>query len=325
MRYGCVVLNRDRIVALDKKYVWHPYTAMDAYVERVNPIVVERAEGARFWDRDGRSYLDGNSSWWVAALGHNHPRLVAALIEQARKFCHVSLAGVTHEPAAALAEELSMVTPTGLNKVFFVDDGSTAIEAAVKIATQFWFQQGEPRRTKFVALEGAFHGETTAASSLGGVELFRKPFAGILFDCVHVDPPRDLSSYEKAFDAIHVVLESHASEIAAIVVEPLVQGADGMKMYPPRLLRDLRSLCDRLGTLLIADEVFTGYGRTGRFWACEQAGISPDILCTAKGFFRRFLMAATSVNERVYDAFRGHAHACSVTATRFAETHSVPP
>jgi adenosylmethionine-8-amino-7-oxononanoate aminotransferase len=231
---------------------------------------------------------------------------VAALIEQARRFCHVSLAGVTHEPVSALAEELALVTPPGLERVFFSDDGSTAIEAAVKMAAQFWQQSGAPKRTRFVALQGAFHGETTGAASLGGVEFFRRPFAGILFDCVHVEAPRDEASYARAFDEIATAIEREGDSLAAVVIEPLVQGADGMRMYPARLLADLRALCDRSGPLLIVDEVFTGYGRTGRFWACEHAGVSPDILCTAKGFSGGMMpMAATVVSTRVYDAFRG--------------------
>lgn len=179
--------RRAAIVTADKQRVWHPYTPMQRYIDEVDPLVIERAEGARLFDVDGRSYIDANSSWWVALLGHGHPRLVAALKEQAARLCHTSLAGVTHEPAARLAEELIAIAPAGLTRVFFSDDGSTAIEAALKMALQMWQNEGEPQRTRFVALDGAFHGETIGAASLGGVEVFRRPFAGVLLDCIHVD------------------------------------------------------------------------------------------------------------------------------------------
>ena len=172
---------RAGIVRMDKRHVWHPFTEMGDYIERTDPLVVVRAEGARLFDADGRSYLDANSSWWVAVLGHGHPRLVRALQDQAGELAHCALAGITHPHAAALAQELVAVAPQGLTRVFFSDDGSTAVEAAVKMAVQFAVQNGAPKRTRLVALEGAFHGETVGASSLGGIEVFKQPFAGLLF------------------------------------------------------------------------------------------------------------------------------------------------
>jgi adenosylmethionine-8-amino-7-oxononanoate aminotransferase len=328
--------DRQRIVALDKRRVWHPYTAMDEYAARVDPLVVVRAEGARLFDADGRSYLDANSSWWVAALGHGHPRLVAALERQARAFPHVSLAGVTHAPAAELAEALCRVAPRqspllhqagpllhqagplvhppgpeerggGLEHVFYSDDGSTAVEVALKLALQYWAQNGRPERCAFVALEGGFHGETLGCTAIGGVEVFRRPFAGALAEVFHVASPGDPErSLDEAVRALAAVLDRDADRIAAVVLEPIVQGAAGMRVYDPAYLRAARELCDRHDVFLVADEVFSGYGRTGPMWACQHAGVSPDLLCTAKGLSGGMLpMAATLATRRLFDGFLG--------------------
>ncbi|HEY8494369.1 MAG TPA: aminotransferase class III-fold pyridoxal phosphate-dependent enzyme, partial [Myxococcota bacterium] len=259
-------IDRARIVALDKRRVWHPYTAMDDYAQRVDPLVVVRAEGARLYDADGRSYLDANSSWWVAALGHGHPRLVAALERQARAFPHVSLAGVTHAPAAELAEALCKVAPGAggpreLAHVFYSDDGSTAVEVALKLALQYWAQNGRPERRAFVALEGGFHGETLGCTAVGGVEVFRRPFAEALAQVFHVPSPGDPArSLDEALAALAGVLAREAERVAALVLEPIVQGAAGMRIYDPAYLRAARELCDRHDVFLVADEVFTGYG-----------------------------------------------------------------
>src|SRR5512139_4082371 len=296
--------RRERIVALDKRRVWHPYTAMERYRREVDPLVVERAEGPWLFDVDGRRLIDANSSWWVAALGHNHPRLVAALRRQAERNCHSALAGMTHEPAAELAEALCRAAPPGLEHVFYSDDGSTAVEVALKLALQFWHQSGRPARRRFVALEGAFHGETLGVTALGGVEAFRAPFAGALVEPLRIPSPAD--GAEAAAAALERVLERGADEVAAVVVEPVVQGAAGMRISDPSFLRAARSLCDRHDVLLVADEVFTGYGRTGPMWACEHAGVAPDLLCTAKGFTGGVLpMAATLATRRVFDGFLG--------------------
>jgi adenosylmethionine-8-amino-7-oxononanoate aminotransferase len=298
--------TRAEIVALDKRRVWHPYTEMSSYIAETDPLVVARAEGPRLFDVDGRSYLDANSSWWSALLGHNHPRLVAALGRQAQTLCHVALAGITHPEAALLADEICAIAPKGLERVFFSDNGSTSVEVAVKLAVQFARQNGAPKRTRFVALEGAFHGETTGASSLGGVEVFRRPFAGILFDCVHVASPGDPAAYARAFEDLGRAVGSAPDEIAAVVLEPRVQGAAGMRMYGAEYLRHARVLCDRHEIPLVFDEVFSGYGRTGPMWACESSGVSPDLLCIAKGFSGgMFPMAATLATERIFRGFMG--------------------
>ena len=303
--------NADRraaIVRADKRFVWHPYTPMDRYIDATDPLVIDRAEGALLFDADGRSFIDANSSWWVSTLGHNHPRLVRALTEQATRLCHTSLAGVTHESAALLGEEMIAIAPAGLTRIFFSDDGSTAVEAAIKMAAQMWRNLGRPEKSRFVALDGAFHGETIGAASIGGIEVFRRPFAGVLFDCLRAPFPGGSDAYGDVFRALTRLLEERGHEIAAVVLEPLVQGAAGMRMYPESYLAEARRACTAHDVLLIVDEVFTGYGRTGPMWACDRAGVAPDILCTAKGFSGGMLpMAATLATERVFDAFRGDA------------------
>jgi adenosylmethionine-8-amino-7-oxononanoate aminotransferase len=293
-------------VAADKRRVWHPYTPMQHWVEQANPLCVVRAEGARLFDERGRPYLDGNSSWWTAALGHGHPRLIAALTRQAERMCHVPLAGIVHEPAAFLAEELVATAPEGLERVFFSDDGSTAVEVALKLALQYWSQNGRPERTRFVALSGAFHGDTLGAASLGGVEVFRRPFAGVLLDCIHV--PVGAGGYEEAFAALERVLAESSDSLAAVVLEPLVQGAAGMRVYDAQLLARAADAAKRADVFLVLDEVFTGFGRTGPQWALEHAGVRPDMLCTAKALGGGMLpFAATLVSERIFDGFLGDA------------------
>jgi adenosylmethionine-8-amino-7-oxononanoate aminotransferase len=301
----------DAILAADRAHLWHPYTPMDEWRARHDPLLVVRAEGPWLHLASGERLLDANGSWWVSTLGHNHPRLVSALKAQADRMCHVALAGITHEPAAMLSKELAAVAPAGLDQVFFSDDGSTAIEAAVKMALQFFAQNGRPEKVRFIALDGAFHGETLGATSLGGVEVFRRPFASVVFDCVHVPSPagEDVSCaplWGEAFDAIAELVEREHATIAAVVLEPLVQGAAGMRMYPPAYLRAVRDLCTRHDVLLIVDEVFTGYGRLGAMWACDLAQISPDLMCIAKGFTGGVLpMAATLTTRRVLAGFDG--------------------
>ncbi len=297
-------MDRRTIVELDRRHVWHPYTDIDEWETRVEPLVIARAAGSRLFDVDGRSYLDGNSSWWTAGLGHAHPRLLAVMERQSKELAHVALGGITHEPAAALAAELVAVAPPGLARVFYTDNGSTAIEAAVKVAIQSFRQRGQEKKTRFAALDGAFHGDSIGAASLGGVEVFRRPFAGVLFDCVHA--PVGDGGFERAFAVLCELVERERDTLAAVVVEPLVQGAAGMRTYAPGLLRELRAACTANDVLLVCDEVFTGYGRTGKMWACDHAGITPDVMCIGKTFAGGMLpMAAMLVGESLYDAFRG--------------------
>ncbi len=279
---------------------------MQDYLDQADPLVIGAARGSWLEDLNGRKYLDANASWWCASLGHGHPRLVAALAAQAGRFCHVALAGITHEPASALAAELCKLAPPGLSRVFFSDDGSTAVEVALKLALQYWAQNGRPRRRRFLALDGAFHGDTLAAASVSGIEVFRRPFAGVLVDCLRVPPVRD--GYERAFAALKQLLDDHGDELAAVIVEPIVQAAAGMRVYPSEFLRALRVATQQHDTFLICDEVFSGYGRTGPFWASAHAEVAPDLMCIAKGFTAGMLpMAATLASERIFQGFLGEA------------------
>ncbi|HEX3851834.1 MAG TPA: adenosylmethionine--8-amino-7-oxononanoate transaminase [Polyangiaceae bacterium] len=299
-------LTREHVIALDKAHVWHPYTAMDEYVAETNPLVVSRASGCRLFDADGRVYIDGNASWWCCALGHNHPRLVRALTAQAERLSHVALGGMTHEPVALLAKNLVAVVPAGLEHVFFSDDGSTSVEVALKMSLQYWAQNGRPERTRFVAFEGAYHGDTLGTTGLGGVELFRRPFASVIMDCLRVPAASD--GYERAFAALEALLVSNADRIAAVVLEPMVQGAAGMRMYDAEFLRRARALTTKHDVFLVLDEVFTGYGRTGPMWASGHAGIAPDLMCTSKGFTGGMLpMSATLATRRIFEGFFGGA------------------
>ena len=288
--------------------MWHPYTEMSHYRANVDPIVVVEAQGSRIVDADGRSYIDANASWWTSTLGHGHPGLVAALRRQTERLVHTALAGIAHTGAAELAEALCAVAPKGLGHVFFSDNGSTAVEVAMKLALQYWSQNGRPERRRFLALEDAFHGETLGATALGGVEEFRRPFAGVLVDCLHVPAPREPTDADRAASALARAVEENADTLAAVVLEPVVQGAAGMRTYDPAFLRAARELCDRHDVFLVFDEVFTGYGRTGPMWAGEHAGVAPDVLCTAKGFSGGMLpMSATLTTERIFEGFLGDA------------------
>lgn len=297
-------MSRAELVAVDKRRVWHPYTPMDAY-EGIDPLVVSRAEGPFLWDENGARYIDGNASWWTSALGHRHPRLVAAAKKQLDTLDHCALAGIAHEPAARLAEELCAVAPPGLTRVFYTDNGATAIEAAVKMCVQYWAQAGRPRKTRFVALDGAYHGDSVGAASLGGVDLFRRPFAHVLFDSVRAPFP-DRAGYDRAFSTLKDLLASEHETIAGVFVESIVQGAAGMRMYDARFLSELSAAAKAHDVLLVTDEVFAGYGRTGPMWASEHAGVSPDLMCVGKAFAGGVLpMAAVLTTERVFDGFRG--------------------
>jgi adenosylmethionine-8-amino-7-oxononanoate aminotransferase len=296
--------SRADLVLRDKRYVWHPYTPMEAYVREGLPLVIERARGVRLEDADGRTFLDGNSSWWTSLLGHNHPRLVAALQRQAEELCHVALAGITHRPAVELAEALCQRAPAGLSHVFYSDNGSTAVEAAIKLAIQYFHQNGAPDKAQCLALEHAFHGETLGVTALGDVAAFSAPFRHFGSFVQHVPSPAD--GLDRALGSLEQVLRQKGDRIAALVLEPLVQGAGGMRFYDPSYLKAARELTARHDVLLVLDEVFTGFGRTGTFWAADAAGISPDILCLAKGLSGGILpFAATLTTERVFDGFLG--------------------
>jgi adenosylmethionine-8-amino-7-oxononanoate aminotransferase len=297
-------VSPDDLIALDRHYIWRPYTSSEDH-ERKPLFVVDRAEGPWLVAADGERLLDASGSWWCNNLGHGHPRLRDAIRRQSETLMHCTFAAATHEPAARLAAELVEVAPDGLSRVFYSDNGSTAVEVALKIAFQYWQQNGEPKRTGFLALPGAYHGDTLGVMSAGAVDEFNAVFRPLMFDVGR--PPEPVEhNWERVFATLSSELADRGDEIAAVVVEPIVQGAAGMRMYPPDLLRQLRIKTEEVGALLIADEVFTGFGRTGPMWACAHAGIAPDLLCTAKGLSGGMLpFAATLATERIYDGFRG--------------------
>jgi len=298
------VSSDDELIALDRAYLWRPYTSSDDHEGR-SLFVVDRAEGAWLIGSDGRRVLDASGSWWCNNLGHGHPRLRAALARQAERLMHCTLAAATHEPASRLAAELVGVAPDGLNRVFYSDDGSTSVEVALKIAFQYWQQNGRPARQRFLALPGAYHGDTLGTMSVGDVDEFTGVFRSLFFD-VRRPPDAVDHQWEPVFENLFTLLRESADQVAAVIVEPIVQGAAGMRMYPPELLAALREETKRADTFLIADEVFTGFGRTGPMWACDHAGITPDLLCTAKGLSGGVLpFAATLATDRIYDGFRG--------------------
>jgi adenosylmethionine-8-amino-7-oxononanoate aminotransferase len=278
------------LISRDKAVVWHPYTQMKTAPP---PLPIVRGQGVYLFTEDGQKLLDGTSSWWVNIHGHAHPRLNQAIAEQAKKIEQVIFAGATHEPAVELAERLVGILPAGLTRIFYSDNGSTAVEVSLKMALQYWQNRGNPERRRIVALRHAYHGDTIGAMSVSDESVFTQPFASLLFPVDRVDPSQ-----------LEEHLLDHGERVAAVIVEPMLQGAGGMIMWPAEALGRVRELCYRHGVLMIADEVLTGFGRTGRMFACEHAAVTPDIMCLSKALTAGYLpMAATAVTNAVYDAF----------------------
>jgi adenosylmethionine---8-amino-7-oxononanoate aminotransferase len=276
---------------LDRRHVWHPYTQ---HATAPTPIPIRRAEGAVLVDVDGREIIDAISSWWVTLHGHAQPEIAEAIARQARTLEQVIFAGFSHEAAAELAAALAERLPKGLTRVFFSDNGSTAVEVAIKIALQYWQNRGAPR-TKIAALEHAYHGDTFGAMSASARGLFTEPFGSHLFEVLRLSEPYD-ESLERA--------TTEGPPLAAVIVEPLLQGAGGMRMWSEATLREIRDWTATQGVPLIADEVLTGFGRTGPLFACQRAGIVPDIICLSKGLTGGFLpLGATVVREEIFEAF----------------------
>jgi adenosylmethionine-8-amino-7-oxononanoate aminotransferase len=283
--------------AADRRHLWHPFTQQQAWCEEP-PLVIEHAEGTSLYDTDGNAYIDGSSSLWCNVHGHRHPALDAAIRAQLDRVAHSTMLGLSHEPAIELAEKLVAIAPTGLTRVFYSDSGSTAVEVALKMAFQWWAERGECGRTGFICLENAYHGDTLGAVSVGGIDLFHSVYRPLLFDTWPARPG----------DPAHLagLLSDHAGEVAAVIVEPLVQGAAGMLTAPDGYLRTVRELCDAHGVLLICDEVATGFGRTGTMFACQQEDVAPDLLCVGKGITGGYLpLAATLTTEQIYQGFLG--------------------
>jgi adenosylmethionine-8-amino-7-oxononanoate aminotransferase len=284
---------------LDHEHLWHPFTQQQGWSEE-EPLLIERAEGSHLIDSDGRHYIDGTSSLWCNVHGHRHPTIDAAVREQLDRVAHSTMLGLSHPGAAELAARLVAIAPAGLSRVFYSDSGSTAAEVALKMAFQYQRQRGgeHARRTSFVSLRGAYHGDTIGSVSVGGIDLFHAAYGPLLFD-THAVEPGDAGELQR-------VLAAHDGEIAAVIVEPLVQGAAGILVQPHGYLRAVRELCDEHGALLICDEVATGFGRTGTMFACEQEGVAPDLLCLAKGITGGYLpLAATLTTEAIYEGFLG--------------------
>jgi adenosylmethionine-8-amino-7-oxononanoate aminotransferase len=282
----------------DRRHIWHPFTQQRGWCEEEPPLLIDRAAGTNLYDVDGNAYIDGVSSLWCNVHGHRHPAIDSAIRAQLDRVAHSTMLGLTHEPAVDLARKLLSVAPSGLARVFYSESGSAAVEIALKMAFQFWAQRGESSRTRFICLENSYHGDTLGAVSVSGIELFHSLYRPLLFDSVKA----------RAGDADHLeeLLEHHGAQTAAVIVEPLVQGAAGMLLQPDGYLRRVRELCDAHDVLMICDEVATGFGRTGRMFACEHEQVTPDLMCVGKGLTGGYLpLAATLTTERVYEAFLG--------------------
>lgn len=297
----------------DKRYIWHPFTQMMDY-ERETPLIIDRGEGSFLIDIYGNRYLDGVSSLWVNLHGHRREEMDNAIKEQLEKIAHTTLLGLSNTPAIKLAKKLVEISPQGLKKVFFSDNGSTAVEVGLKMAFQYWQHIGQ-NKTKFISFRNAYHGDTIGSVSVGGIDTFHKIFSPLLFQTY-----RSLSPYcyrcplDKSYpscglsclEELEELMEIHGDEVAALIIEPVVQAAAGMIVFPPGFLKGVRELCSKYHILIIADEVATGFGRTGRMFACEHEEVSPDIMALAKGITGGYLpLAVTLTTEEIYRAFLG--------------------
>lgn len=323
----------------DLGVLWHPCTQMREHPDVLPLVPIARGEGAWLVGRDGRRYLDAVSSWWTNLFGHAEPRIAQAIATQAMTLEHVILAGFSHQPAVELAEKLLAIAPrqadrAPLAKVFYADNGSAGVEVALKMAFHWFRNRGEDRRSKFVALENGYHGETIGALSVGDIPLYRRVYAPLLAEALFSPSPdaylcepgeSAADRANRAADALAALLERHAGEICALILEPRVQCAGGMRMHDPQYLRRVRELCDAHGVFLIADEIAVGFGRTGTLFACEQSGVQPDLLCLSKGLTGGFLpLAAVLCTQAIYDGFlddsreRAFLHSHSYTGNPLA-------
>ena len=318
-------LTQDELLALDHRHLWHPFTQAKTAPP---PLPVVSGRGATLLLADGRELLDMISSWWVTLHGHAEPSIIRAITEQAQKLEQVIFADFTHAPAVRLAARLAGLLPAGLERVFFSDDGSTSVEVALKLAYQFWRNRGEPARTRFLAFEGGYHGDTFGAMAAGQGSGFHEPFHELLlpvtllpYPATWFNDPLVEAKEAASLAALDHWLDRHGSETAAAILEPLVQGAGGMRMCRPSFLQDVAKRLRAAGVLLILDEVMTGFGRTGSLFACQRAGVTPDLICLSKGLTGGFLpLAATVCTDALYQAFlggsfdRAFAHGHSFTA-----------
>ena len=305
-------MNNQELVQRDLACVWHPCTQMKDH-ETLPPIPFRRGEGVYLEDYDGNRYIDAVSSWWVNLFGHANPRINGAIKDQLDHVEHVMMAGFTHEPVVRLSEKLVEVTPAPLTRCFYADNGSSGIEAALKMSFHYWRNAGRGEKTKFIALSNSYHGETLGALAVGDVDLFKKTYHPLLMESIIVDGPDCFHRAEgeswadysrRQFAHMEAAIAEHAHEACAVIVEPLVQCAGQMRMYDPVYLELLREACDRHGVHLIADEIATGFGRTGTMFACDRAGVTPDFLCLSKGLTGGYLpLCAVLTTDDVYSAF----------------------
>jgi adenosylmethionine-8-amino-7-oxononanoate aminotransferase len=296
---------------LDKRHVWHPFTQMSEWLDG-EPLLIERGQGNYLFDTNGKRYFDGVSSLWVTVHGHNHPHINRAITAQLEKIAHSTMLGLSNVPATELAAALVDVAPTGLTKVFYSDSGSSAVEIALKQAFQYWQHRDRPKKARFVHLVDSYHGDTLGAVGVGGMGVFHEIFGPLLVPGIPVPTPHPYrtgtpaEAKASALEALELVLHDQADSIAALIVEPLVQGAAGMLVHPAGYLAEVAALCKRHEVLLIADEVATGFGRTGRMFACEHENVTPDFMCLAKGLTGGYLpLAATLTTQEVFSAFLG--------------------
>ncbi|MDF1614251.1 adenosylmethionine--8-amino-7-oxononanoate transaminase [Desulfurivibrio dismutans] len=321
-------MNDDALMAQDREYIWHPFTQMHDYAQR-DLLLVDRAQGIKLYDRQGREYFDTISSWWCIVHGHSHPTMQRYVREQLEKLDQVLLAGISHEPAIRLAAKLVELTPPGLDKVFYSDNGSTACEVAVKMSLQYWQQSGHPERQGLLALERGYHGDTIGTMSLGGVPEFHQAFAHLMFPSHRLTPPtcyrcpagmpaplppavdgrEQLRCDCECLQPLAELLAREGERLAAFILEPRLMAAGGMIIYPAQWLRRAAELTRSYGVHLIFDEVATGFGRTGTMFALESAGVTPDFLCLSKGLTGGMLpMAVTMTSDEIYRAFYGEYH-----------------
>jgi adenosylmethionine-8-amino-7-oxononanoate aminotransferase len=319
--------NNQDLAERDLKVLWHPCTQMKDH-EQWPPIPIRRAFGVWLEDFEGTRYLDAISSWWVNLFGHAHPAINAALKDQLDTLEHVLLAGFTHEPAISLAERLTQIAPKGLTRCFYADNGSSAVEVALKMSVHYWRNQGQPQKTRFMTLQNSYHGETLGALGVGDVGLYRETYDALLLTPIRVMSPDAYQRSEgetakdvalRAIAAMKKALDTHGHEVAAVIIEPLVQCAGGMRMYDPSYLTLLREACDHYGVHLIADEIAVGFGRTGTLFASNQGPITPDFLCLSKGLTGGYLpLSAVLTLESIYGAF----YAEHAAGKAFLHSHS---
>ena len=302
------------LISVDKKFIWHPFTQMKDW-QKEEPLVIEEARGCYLKDTKGNWYLDGVSSLWVNVHGHRKEEVDEAVKRQLNKVAHSTLLGLANKPSIELSKRLIEIAPNGLTKVFYSDDGSTAVEVALKMAYQYWQLKRKPIKNKFIHLDYSYHGDTVGGVSVGGIDLFHKTYRGLISDTIKVDVPfcyrcpkqKIYPSCKLAcLESLKNVLMKKSSSVAAFIIEPLVQAAGGMIVWPKGILKEIRRLCTKYNVLLIADEVATGFGRTGKMFACSHEGVAPDILCLAKGITAGYLpLAATLTTQNIYNAFLG--------------------